>query len=217
FGLGVADAPATGAVHVHHRVWQFGVGALVALVPFAPPRRKLAGILAGLGMVAVVVPVFASDPEVSRSGLGALPTVLGSALVIWANRRQTAASSLLGAPPVVFLGVISYSLYVWHWPLLVFARRLWGDLDPIGTLGWLAATVLVATLSWYFVEQPLRYPTGPIRTRLAMLAASLAGVASIAALAAVVAADGIVAVRPGVSIAYAGEGPHACPAACESR
>jgi len=50
-----------------------------------------------------------------------------------------------------------------------------------------------------------------------MLAASLAGVASVAALAAVVASDGIVAVHPGVSIAYAGEGPHACPAVCDSR
>lgn len=217
FGLGVADAPGTGAVHMHHRVWQFGVGALVALVPLAPPRRELAGVIAGLGMVAVAVPVFASDPEVSRSGVGALPTVLGAALVIWANRRETVASSLLGAPPVAFLGVISYSLYVWHWPLLVFAWRVWGDLDMIGTLGWLAATVVVATLSWYFVEQPLRYPTGPIRSRLAVLAASVAGVASVAALAAVVASDGSVAVTPGVAIAYAGEGPHPCPAVCESR
>ena len=214
FGLGAADAPGTGAVHVHHRFWQFGVGALVALVPLDPPRRRLAGILAGIGMVAVVVPVFASDPEMSRSGVGALPTVLGSALVIWANRRGTAAGAILGAPPVMFLGVISYSLHVWHWPLLVFARRVWGDLDTIGSFGWLAATVPVATLSWYFVEQPLRYQAGPIRGRLAVLAASLAGIASAVALVAVIASDGAAAVRPAVAAAYAGEGPPACPAPC---
>jgi peptidoglycan/LPS O-acetylase OafA/YrhL len=211
FVLGVADAPATVTVHVHHRLWQFGAGVLVALVPLGPPRRWLAGGLAGIGMAAVVLPVFISNPEISRTGAGALPTVVGTALVIWANRRETATRSILGAPPVVFLGVISYSLYVWHWPLLVFSRQIWGELGTAGTLGWLAVTVLVATLSWYFIEQPLRYPSGPLRSRAAMLAASLAGVASVAALAAVVASEGAVASRPGVSAAYASEGGLACP------
>lgn len=203
FALGMTDTAAMGAVPLHHRLWQFGAGALVALVPFDPPRRPIAGILAALGLAAVLVPVLAAGPDVSLSGMGAVPTVLGAALVIWANRRETPARALLESSPVVFLGVISYSLYIWHWPMLIFARRLWGEFGVWGALVWLAATVVVAIVSWYFVEQPFRYRTGPIRSRVAVFAASLAGFASAAALAAAVASGGIVAVSSGVSAAYA--------------
>lgn len=205
FGFGVAGGGPGGGAQVQHWLWQFGVGALVALAPLDPPRRPLAEILAVVGLAAVFVPMVVAGPEVSRSGLGALPTVLGAALVIWANRRATAARAVLGSPPVMFLGVVSYSLYVWHWPMLVFARRIWGEFDTAGALGWLAATMLVATLSWYFIEQPLRYPGGPIRSRAGVLAASLAGLASVAALAAVVASEGALAGRAGPSAAFAGE------------
>lgn len=205
FALDMADGPATGVVPLHHRLWQFGAGVLVALVAFDPPGQRLAEAIAALGLAAIVVPVLTAGDAVARSGVGALPTVLGTGLVIWANRRETAVRSLLGSAPLVVLGVISYSLYVWHWPMLVFAQRIWGELGTAGTLGWLAASVVVAVLSWYFVEQPSRYSDGPIRSRAAVLAASLAGFASVAALAAAVASEGVVAVSPGFPAAYAGE------------
>ncbi|WP_415012306.1 acyltransferase family protein [Amaricoccus sp.] len=205
FVLGVGLLPGSGLPQMPHALWQFGLGALVAVLPFGPPRRRVAEMLALLGLAAILVPVIAAGPEASRFWTGAVPAGLGSALVIWSNRRETAARALLGSPPMVFLGVISYSLYVWHWPMLVFAQRIWGELGFRGALAWLAATLLVATLSWYFVEQPLRYPTGPIRSRAAVLAASLAGFASVAALAALIAAEGTSAGRTGVSAAFASE------------
>lgn len=214
FAIGMADTPAAGAAPLHHRLWQFGAGALIAFVPFNPPGRGVAEFLAALGVAAVLVPVFTAGNGISGSGAGTLPTVLGTALVIWANRHETAARNVLGSAPVMFLGVISYSLYVWHWPMLMFARRVWGDLGTGGSLAWLSATVFVAILSWYFIEQPLRYPTGPIRSRAAVLAASLAGFVSVAALAAVVASDRVVAVAPGATAAHAAEGPRPCLRAC---
>lgn len=207
FSIAARGAPWAGAVQVHHRIWEFGIGALVMVLPAMQPKRPIAELAAIVGIAAIVAPVLFYPPEAPRSGVGALPTALGAALVIWANRGETTARAALGSSPLVFLGVISYSLYVWHWPMLVFAKRIWGDLDTWAAVVWLGATVLVATASWYFVEQPLRYPTGPIRSRAAVLAASLAGVASVAALAAVVASEATVAGRQGIAAAYAGVSP----------
>lgn len=190
------------------RLWEFGVGALVAIVPAGAMRPRGADLLAAVGLLAILAPIFLY-PGAPTSGLGALPTVIGTALVIRANRRETFARSALGASPLVFLGMISYSLYLWHWPMLVFSRRLWGELDGWATLGCLAATVVVATLSWYFVEQPFRYPTGPVRSRKGVAAASLAGVVTVAALAALVSTEGSVAGNAGVAAAFADVGVRA--------
>ena len=203
FSLAASDAPWAGAVQVQHRAWEFGFGALVALAPPLSLRRAVVEALALLGLAAILLPVFLYPTEAPRSGVGALPTALGAALVIWANRNATLVRTALGSSPFIFLGVISYSLYVWHWPILVFARRAFGELDTSSALLCLAATLIVATASWYFVEQPMRYPNGTVRSRASVLAASLAGLVSVAALAAMVVTDASLATSSGIYPAYA--------------
>lgn len=213
-GLALLAERAGGAPTLHH-VWAFAGGALVALLPARRVPRPLAEGLAALGAGAMLAPVFLYTAGTPRVGLAALPTVLGTGALLWANRNETVARSLLGASPLVFIGVISYSLFVWHWPILVFAGEIWGVLDTRATMACLAVAAVVATLSWYFVEQPFRYASGPIRTRGAVLGASLAGVASVAAVAAVLAGEGASGRSP-VSPAYADdERPAVCaPSGC---
>jgi len=102
--------------------------------------------------------VFFYDRETRFPGVAAILPCGGAALIIWANGHTlTSAGKLLAARPIVFIGLISYSLYLWHWPLLVFSR--YWTLDQI-TISQRELLLLVsgvlAVLSWRFVETPFR-------------------------------------------------------------
>ncbi len=165
------------------RAWELLLGALLGLGAVPAVRNawvnEAAGLL-GLGLIVWAVVLF--DRMTAFPGANALVPCLGAALVIHAGGGagigggRPLAARLLALPVPVFIGLISYSLYLWHWPLLVFAHyTTFGPLDPIGTAGVLALAVLVSVLSWRFVEKPFR--TGPwLRGRRAFVhgAAALA-------------------------------------------
>ena len=143
------------------RAWELGVGVALAVIELN--RRKgtaLSGPLAQAsgvaGMVLMLAPVFLITKTTPFPGAAALPSVLGTALVIaapvsWINRQ------LLSLRPLVFVGRVSYSWYLWHWPLLAFARTSYGDdLPPAASIMVVAAAFAAAVLSFYLVEQPLR-------------------------------------------------------------
>jgi len=148
------------------RAWELLLGALVA---FLTPRslswlgrRWLLELLALAGLALIIIPVFTYTTETPFPGLAALPPCLGTALVIRANERSngkipTAIGAALATRPVVFIGLISYSLYLWHWPFLAFSRYV--ALEPL-SLGYTVAVVglgfLLAVLSWRYVETPFR-------------------------------------------------------------
>jgi peptidoglycan/LPS O-acetylase OafA/YrhL len=132
------------------RFWELAVGGLVAVS--APRARGSAWMLVGLALVlaACVVPL-ARFP-----GVGALPAVVGSALVL-AAVHGGAGNAWLGSRPMVGIGLVSYSLYLWHWPLLAFARALRIGETPAGLrLLLVACALLLAIATYFFVETPLR-------------------------------------------------------------
>lgn len=149
------------------RVWQFGVGALLALLPWhlmrgPRPLRLLCGWAGGAAIVWCVVSYDASTPYPGRAAL--VPTLATAAVILAAvpGRGERSAIGALGvgrllagrAPRAV--GRLSYNLYLWHWPVLVLAEARYG------TQGWpvKAALTLAAALPAYatmrWVEQPLR-------------------------------------------------------------
>lgn len=149
------------------RAWELLLGALLGLGAVPPSRRawvhEAAG-LAGLGLIGWAVFMF--DRMTAFPGPNALVPCLGAALVIYAGTgagaggRLPLASRLLALRGPVFVGLVSYSLYLWHWPLLVFAHyTAFGPLEPATLAGVLALTAVVSVLSWRFVEKPFR--TGP--------------------------------------------------------
>jgi peptidoglycan/LPS O-acetylase OafA/YrhL len=142
------------------RAWELGVGALVALYlhrqPPAVPRvlRELAGV-AGLVLIAYAVVIF--DDTTPFPSFWALIPVIGTALVILAADSGTLAGRLLGLPVFVGVGLISYSLYLWHQPLFAFARIYFIDDVPVTTYWQLIALAFVlAYLTWLTVELPVR-------------------------------------------------------------
>jgi peptidoglycan/LPS O-acetylase OafA/YrhL len=140
------------------RAWELGAGALLALLPPISCRRSLreAGGIAGLGLIFGSIVLFSSEtPLYVASGVACL----GSALLIAVNREQTLASQFLCLPPFVGIGLISYSLYLWHWPLLAFAHYYYDGEPPANFRALLIlAAVGLAYLSWVLIEQPLRRP-----------------------------------------------------------
>jgi peptidoglycan/LPS O-acetylase OafA/YrhL len=142
------------------RAWELGVGVVLAVVEINRKRLWLTGLLAQAsslaGMALMLFSVCLITGTTPFPGAAALPSVLGAALVIGSpfsliNRR------LLSLPPLVFIGRISYSWYLWYWPLLTFGHILLGDnLPPAITFLAVVASFGAAVLSYYLVEQPFR-------------------------------------------------------------
>ncbi|WP_434577658.1 acyltransferase [Pseudomonas sp. Z5-35] len=122
--------------------------------------------LAGAGLI--VYSLLALSPDASFPGLNALIPCLGTALLILAGSGDT-RSRLLTNRPMVFIGLISYSLYLWHWPLIAYLKYLGIDMSlPLG-LSVVATAILLSWCSWRFVEIPFRR-TGALMTFSRVLA-----------------------------------------------
>lgn len=141
------------------RAWELMAGAWLATGPNRSPAgdrwNELLGV-AGLGLILYAVCFYTRDTRFP--GLAALAPCLGAAAVIYSGGGQpTLAGRLLAWRPVVFTGWISYSLYLWHWPLLVFAK--YGSLEVPGwgyRLGVLLVAAALAAASWKWIETPFR-------------------------------------------------------------
>lgn len=162
------------------RVWELSVGSLLALGAVPRIRNRLLNEgLAVAGVAAIVLSAVLYTPQTPFPGLAALAPVLGGALVIHTGQHgDTMVSRLLSLPPMVGIGLISYSLYLWHWPLITFSEYYL--MRPLGMsegLVIVVASFALAHLSWRFVEMPFRRPNGVFgRPTLFAAAASVAAV-----------------------------------------
>jgi peptidoglycan/LPS O-acetylase OafA/YrhL len=138
------------------RGWEFAVGALLALLPV---RKVRGGAVAGFALLAASF-VLIRDTT-AFPGMWTLLPVAGTALLI------VSPSRLLSVSPLVRVGDWSYSIYLWHWPLIVFATAFGWNRSVAA-----AVSIAPAVLSYTFVEQPLRTLRLP-RRRLALLVAAV--------------------------------------------
>jgi len=186
---GLAD-PAFAFYMLPPRAWELMLGAALAIGGFAAPSsRALREALAASGIVLIAVGVFAFTAATPFPGAAALLPCVGTALVIFTGQAPTAVNAVLSRRPLVFTGLISYSLYLWHWPLFVFTRDVLGrDLHPWETATLVVAAFALAILSWRFVERPFR-KRGFRPPRWKLFGAALAAIALTAGCGAVIVAD----------------------------
>ncbi|MEO0424658.1 MAG: acyltransferase family protein, partial [Pseudomonadota bacterium] len=148
------------------RAWELLAGALIAVflrggLGQAEPSRfmgKYAGALSTVGLLLIFVSFFAIDDRLRYPSLVTVAPVLGTALFILFARADQVGAKVLSAPPVVYTGKISYSLYLWHFPVLILLRYALApqyDAWFIGT-GGVVITVVLSVLTYHFVEQPFR-------------------------------------------------------------
>ena len=144
----------------HSRAWELAVGAALALLPAKlwtrlAPAAQPAGF-AGLGLL--LFGAFMLTERAPFPGANALFPVIGAALIIAPWSRPTFVQRALAAAPVVFVGKISYSLYLWHWPVLVFWQHYTGEEDPsrLELVVLFAVALVLSYASWRWIEQPFR-------------------------------------------------------------
>jgi peptidoglycan/LPS O-acetylase OafA/YrhL len=150
------------------RAWELMVGAILSQHYVPSPRRRISREVAGiLGLVSTVLPAVLYTANTTFPGLAALPPCLGAALIIAAGEKgPSLPGRLLSLPPFVFFGLISYSLYLWHWPVQVFYNLLHLQTCAPGSCAApishtaqafiFLISVAIATLSWRYVETPFR-------------------------------------------------------------
>jgi peptidoglycan/LPS O-acetylase OafA/YrhL len=168
------------------RAWELLLGGLLA-VPGAPPlRHRLPASLLGLlGLGLLVYSFVKLSGALAFPGANALYPTLGTAFIIYSGTAcETIVGRALSAKPIVFIGLISYSLYLWHWIIFVFVRAyLVRALTRWEVVTEILACILIASLSWKFVEAPFRGRQGRGRfSRRSIFAGALLGSAVLASI-----------------------------------
>jgi peptidoglycan/LPS O-acetylase OafA/YrhL len=146
------------------RAWELFAGSLLAMRPQLglKPRPKTKQALGIIGLFLILWPCLAYTKETRFPGLSALPPVVGAIFVIMSGTGGVSGicSRFLTLRPFVFIGLISYSLYLWHWPILAFSRYV--SSIPLSTelrILLALASIPLAILSWKYIETPFRKRT----------------------------------------------------------
>lgn len=156
--FGTARAPSATFYLLPTRAWELLAGALLATSGLRIHDPRIREVLAWLGLVAIASSMIFYSKATPFPGLAAAIPVIGAALLILCNGEgSVVAKSLLTPRPVVYLGKISYALYLWHWPLLAFGRYVYDGEPPASIRAALCVTsILLSILSYHLVENPIR-------------------------------------------------------------
>jgi peptidoglycan/LPS O-acetylase OafA/YrhL len=147
------------------RAWELLAGSLLAIIasPLMVNKSKIldkldrhSSVIAAIGCVLVIVPYLLLSDTTPFPGATAIPSVLGTALLIRYGNSGI-IGRLLTYRPCIIIGKISYSLYLWHWPVTVFWKYMTYDtLYAFDYVGMFLVSLLLGYLSWKFVEMPVR-------------------------------------------------------------
>ena len=159
------------------RGWEFMAGVGIALVDSRTLRKNLqtavAHCMAMLGLALMILGISNCfgvwDSSASHTpGLSpwaVISTVLGTSALLWAGNRRAFTNSLFAFRPLTYMGDISYTLYLWHWPIWVFGIAIYGRNNWVVSIG-LLLTLLFSAVQYQFVEDPFRkghlYPQGTV-------------------------------------------------------
>lgn len=160
-----ADAYSFAYYMLPSRLFQLSVGGLCALLPiWLAPRSEATGHVAfGAGALLVAASMMFLNQSSPFPGLYAVPVTIGTALLIWAGQRRTFGYPVLASALFRHVGNISYSLYLWHWPVLAFLRYFHEELSLAQQLLSVPVMLVLAEASYHFVEKPFRQNTKPLR------------------------------------------------------
>lgn len=154
---GWRNKPADNFYLAFTRAWELLAGSLAA---FVVQRKGVQSnnVLAALGLGAIIFSIFAYDESIPFPSVYSLVPILGVVLLILFADKKTIVAKILSTKILVGVGLVSYSAYLWHQPLFAFARIQSSSAPSPYLMMILAVTsILLAILSWKFIEQPFRH------------------------------------------------------------
>jgi peptidoglycan/LPS O-acetylase OafA/YrhL len=158
----LAISPSAAFYMIPFRAWELFVGSLIAFFVFKVPKSEMSGAAASAsGLMLIAGSVLSFSPATPFPGLAALVPCAGAALVIWGGQLQNVVARLIGREPLNYFGRISYSLYLVHWPVIVFANQFFPELARFPkSLAIVVFSLFLAAFFYHFVETPTRKRTG---------------------------------------------------------
>ncbi len=144
------------------RAWELALGALVAVLAPTIARLRHAWVpqaLALTGLAGILLAAVVLTSETRYPGIAATLPVIGSAVLIAAGcaNQRTIVGRALSVRPMQWLGARSYSMYLWHWPLLIIpAQYATKELGAVQNTGWVLLTVVASAITYRLVENPVR-------------------------------------------------------------
>lgn len=152
----VEQAPAANFYLLTSRAWELGIGALVATYS-SRHHPLINNIGCTAGILLICTSIFFFDEHTPHPSPLTFAPVLGTASILVFGTQQTIVGRLLSLKPVVGIGLISYSLYLWHFPILIFPQHmLMGEIGGIATAGLIILAVALSILSWLTIESWFR-------------------------------------------------------------
>ncbi len=165
------------------RFWELSVGAILAYVVMFKPnitnklqdKETTANALSIIGLLLILTSYLVIPQDINFRGYRAALPVLGALCIIGAGQKGIVNKKILSSKIFIFFGLISYPLYLWHWPLLSLAWICEGQQpDKYVRLALVAVSIILATLTFYFIEPSLRYGKAPKLKAVALFAVLLA-------------------------------------------
>lgn len=172
-GQFISEAPRFAFYSPVTRVWEFLAGALIALLPFtlARPAAAIRSAVWLAGGACIIGSALLFTDMTAFPGTAATMPVVGTVAVI-VSGGSSGPSRILCTRPLVWIGDLSYSWYLWHWPAIVLARQVW-PMNEVVVVAAAFASLLPAWLSYRFLEQPIRLRPPTQRRQFALVATCL--------------------------------------------
>ena len=171
----VGDSPAFAFFMPITRFWELTVGGIAAygVQRFGTLHGRLGAAASMLGSALIVAALAAINPQLLFPGWWTLLPVAGALCILAASPSSAINGIILSARPMVWTGLISYPLYLWHWPLLSFASIIWGVKVPyLAKISLLFAATLLSIATYQYVERPIRR-TKNVRGTVGLLVAGM--------------------------------------------
>jgi peptidoglycan/LPS O-acetylase OafA/YrhL len=190
FGLNVwqvGSNPSAAFYSPLSRSWELALGAFLAYQALHPAQlftliiERYRSVLSGLGLVMVAIGFVVINESRAFPGWWALLPALGSALLIASGPHGLVNRFVLSQRIFVWVGLISFPLYLWHWPLLSFARIIYSETPPVDVrVALVILCIVLAALTYYLIEKPIRQSSSKrpliIALSVLMLCICIAGV-----------------------------------------
>lgn len=144
------------------RAWELFAGSIIAVLLKRSNIYSSSGIFNQVasiaGLLLIVFPVFYYTGKTKFPGISAIPPVLGAGLIIITSNSNTIVGRILGSKPFVAVGLISYSAYLWHQPVLAFLKIITlGRMDVVDSLLAVGLILILSTITYHLVEKPVRF------------------------------------------------------------